>query len=207
MLFHAARYCVWEGSVAMAVSRLIPLSASGFAALLLPVLLALGGCASPDDGETKTYYPEKGPYGTYNPAPGGDRETVFGSGGLDILGSGKKKTDEGTGGGGIGVNSYLWRATLDTISFMPLASADPFGGVIITDWYTPQQTPNERLKVTVYILDRALRADGLRVSVFRQVHDDKGWTDKPTATDTAVNIENAILQRAREFRMETEAQR
>src|SRR3546814_13252209 len=81
---------------------------------------------------------------------------------------------------------------------MPLASADPFGGVIITDWYTPQQTPNERLKVTVYILDRALRADGLRVSVFRQIHDDKGWTDKPTATDTAVNIENAILQRARE---------
>ena len=77
----------------------------------------------------------------------------------------------------LGVNTYLWRATLDTLSTLPLVSADPFGGVIITDWYTPQQTPNERLKVTVYILDRALRADGLRVSVFRQIHDDKGWTD------------------------------
>jgi len=170
------------------------------------LLLGLGGCTSPGDGETQTYYPQKNQYGTYDPAPAGERSTVFGDGGVSILGGGKKK-DEGGSGGGIGVNSYLWRATLDTIAFMPLASADPFGGVVITDWYTPPQTPNERLKVTVYILDRALRADGLRVSVFRQVHDDKGWVDKPTASDTATNMENAILQRAREFRMETEAKR
>src|SRR3546814_471878 len=186
MLSHA-RYCVWEGSATMAVSRLISLPVSGLAVLLLPVMLSLGGCASPDDGETKTYYPEKGPYGTYNPAPSSERDSVFGGGGLDIFGSNKKKPEEGGGGSGIGVNSYLWRATLDTISFMPLASADPFGGVIITDWYTPQQTPNERLKVTVYILDRALRADGLRVRVFRQNNADKGWPYKPTATTHPAN--------------------
>src|SRR3546814_7107464 len=77
MLSHA-RYCVWEGSATMAVSRLISLPVSGLAVLLLPVMLSLGGCASPDDGETKTYYPEKGPYGTYNPAPSSERDSVFG---------------------------------------------------------------------------------------------------------------------------------
>jgi hypothetical protein len=179
---------------------------------LIAILLAfaglplLAGCASPDDGQTQTYYPEKGPSGTYNPAPGGQSQGVFGPGGLNIIGGGNKKQDEG-GAGGIGVNSYLWRATLDTMSFMPLVSADPFGGVIITDWYTPPQTPAERFKVTVYILDRALRADGLRVGVFRQVRQGDGWVDQPAAQATAITMENAILQRAREFRMESEARR
>lgn len=168
-------------------------------------LLGLGGCA-PGDGETQTYYPEKNQYGTYDPAPQGNRQGVFGGDGLAIFGGGnKKKTEEG--GSGIGVNSFLWRATLDTISFMPLASADPFGGVIITDWYSPPQTPAERFKVTVYILDRALRADGLRVSVFRQARQGDDWVDQATAPATATNMENAILQRAREFRMEAEARR
>ena len=72
------------------------------------------------------------------------------------------------GGRTLGVNSYLWHATLDTLSFMPLSSADPFGGVVITDWYSAPEAPNERMKVTVYILDRSLRADGLKVAVFRQ---------------------------------------
>ena len=76
---------------------------------------------------------------------------------------------ESTGGKvTLGVNSYLWHASLDTLSFMPLASADPFGGVIITDWYSAPDAPNERLKVTIYILDRSLRADGLKIAVFRQ---------------------------------------
>ena len=66
------------------------------------------------------------------------------------------------------MNAYLWRASLDTINFIPLVSADPFGGVIITDWYTPAETPNERMKVQITILDRELRADGVRVSVFKQ---------------------------------------
>lgn len=168
------------------------------------VLATLGGCA-PGDGETQTYYPEKNQYGTYDPAPQGARPSVFGSEGLSLFGGGQKKPEDQ--GGGIGVNSFLWRATLDTISFMPLASADPFGGVIITDWYSPPQTPEERFKVTVYILDRALRADGLRVSVFRQGRQGDGWVDQATAPATATNMENAILQRAREFRMEAEARR
>ena len=84
-----------------------------------------------------------------------ERGTVFGEGGL--FGSDKQGAD--TGATGVGVNSLLWRASLDTISFMPLVSADPFGGVIITDWYTPPQTPDERFKVNIYILGRALRAD------------------------------------------------
>src|ERR1700744_3663982 len=76
----------------------------------------------------------------------------------------------------LGVNSYLWHASLDTLSFIPLASADPFGGVIITDWYVAPNAPNERLKVTIYILDRNLRADGLKVVVFRQTRAGAAWS-------------------------------
>lgn len=174
--------------------------------LVFAMLLAvLSACTSPGDG-TQTYYPEKDSMGNYNPAPTGDRQSVFGGGGLNILGGDKKKEDPGSGSG-IGVNSYLWRASLDTVSFMPLTSADPFGGVIITDWYVPPQTPGERFKVTVYILDRSLRADGLRVGVFRQVRQGDAWVDQPAAPNTATTMENAILQRAREFRMEAEARR
>ena len=102
----------------------------------------------------------------------------------------------------LGVNSYLWHATLDTLRFMPLASADPFGGVIITDWYTAPQDPNERLKVTIYILDRKLRADGIKLAVFRQTKTAAGtWADAPTNPDTANKLEDAILTRARELRL------
>ena len=170
------------------------------------VIVSLAGCSAPGDNETQTYFPEKNQYGTYDPAPSAGRQSVFGSGGLNILGGGDKKKEDG-GSGGIGVNSFLWRATLDTVSFMPLISADPFGGVIITDWYTPPQTPTERFKVNVYILDRALRADGIRVAVFRQVRQGDNWADQAAAPNTAISMENAILQRAREFRMEAEARR
>ena len=90
--------------------------------------------------------------------------SLFGPGGL----FGAKPKETANFGTGVAVNAYLWRASLDTISFMPLVSADPFGGVIITDWYTPAETPNERFKVNIYILGRDLRADGVRASVFRQ---------------------------------------
>ncbi len=94
----------------------------------------------------------------------------------------------------IGVNSFLWRASLDTLKFMPLASADPFGGVIITDWYSDPTTPNERFKATVYILDTRLRADALNVSMFRQVRGANGWHDATVDPDTEIQIENAILR-------------
>lgn len=104
----------------------------------------------------------------------------------------------------IGVNSYLWRASLDTLSFIPLTSADPWGGVIITDWYTSPEKPDERFKVTVYILDTRLRADGLNVAVFKQVKDAAGaWVDSATAAQTETDLENAILTRARQLRLST----
>jgi hypothetical protein len=103
----------------------------------------------------------------------------------------------------LGVNSYLWHATLDTLAFMPLASADPFGGVVITDWYVAPNAPDERLKVTIYILDRALRADGLKVVVFRQTRSGAAWSDAQPSADTAHKLEDAILTRARELRLAT----
>jgi hypothetical protein len=89
------------------------------------------------------------------------------------------------------------------MSFMPLSSADPFGGVIVTDWYVTPESPNERFKVQIYILDRQLRADGLRVSVFRQVRDAYGdWSAAPVLPETAAQLENAILTRARQLRID-----
>jgi hypothetical protein len=119
-----------------------------------------------------------------------------------------KKGSGGGGGGpnGVGVNSYLWRATLDTVSFIPLASADPFGGVIITDWYSPPDQPGERFKVNIFILGRELRADGVRASVFRQKRDPNGqWTDAAVDQKTGTDLENAILTRARQMRLSTAA--
>jgi hypothetical protein len=131
-----------------------------------------------------------------------DPESIFGPGGLSIGGTEKPGDAEASGAAGIGVNSFLWRASLDTVSFMPLVSADPFGGVIITDWYSPPQSPNERFKVNVYILGRALRADGIRASVFRQqLNEGAGWIDAPVAANTATDLENAILTRARQMRI------
>jgi hypothetical protein len=98
------------------------------------------------------------------------------------------------------VNAYLWRGALDTLSFMPLASADPFGGVIITDWYSPPTTNGERFKAQAYILGRQLRTDGVRISIFRQVRDGGQWVDAPVSPSTASDIENKVLARARELR-------
>ena len=104
--------------------------------------------------------------------------------------------------GAIGVNGFLWRASLDTLAFMPLASADPYGGVIVTDWYTNPEKPDERFKATVYILDTRLRADGLNVTIFKQVKDASGtWSDSAATEQTATDIENAILTRARQLRL------
>jgi hypothetical protein len=109
----------------------------------------------------------------------------------------------GTGsGGGIGVNSYLWRASLDTLAFIPLATADPFGGVIISDWYVPPDVRDERFKVSVFILDRQLRADGIRATVFKQtLSPQNGWIDAAVGQNVPIELENAILTRAREIRV------
>ncbi len=105
---------------------------------------------------------------------------------------------------GIGVNSFFWRGALETLNFMPLASADPYGGVIITGWHSDPSALNERFKATVYILDTRLRADGLKVAVFKEVQNDKGqWVTGTVDPDTEIQIENSILTRARELRIRT----
>jgi len=100
----------------------------------------------------------------------------------------------------IGVNAYLWRASLDTLSFAPLATSDSNGGVIATEWYVNPQNPNERAKVTVTILDRDLRADALRVTAARQILQNGQWVDAPVTAATVQRLEEIILTRARDLR-------
>ncbi len=165
----------------------------------------LAGCGGDPDNvkEIKTGSDGgRGKYDIYSGVGGGKQEngSLFGPGGL----FGSKDKGKGNGDGtGVAVNAYLWRASLDTINFIPLVSADPFGGVIITDWYTPAEQPNERMKVQITILDRELRADGVRVAVFKQQAGGKGggWVDAQVDPRTNIDIENAILTRARQLRI------
>jgi len=171
----------------MAVSRIASLLVG------LGAVAFVGACS----GKVEYNYP--------TPVPGGDKwapadqvnnQGVLGDGGL--FGSSRRPEEQG---GGIGVNALLWRSSLETIAFMPVASADPFGGVILTDWFTPAETPNERFKLNLYIVGRELRADGVRVSVFRQRREGaNNWVDAPVDAQTGVGIENAILTRARQIR-------
>ena len=104
----------------------------------------------------------------------------------------------------IGVNSFLWRDSLDTIEFMPLASADPFGGVILTEWYANPEAPGEQFKITIYILDTRLRADAIKVNLAKQVFDSAlGWRSVEPDPGTALQLENAILTRARQLKIAT----
>lgn len=140
--------------------------------------------------------------GDDNRAEGQSRLASEGGVGVNLFGGGKD--DDDAAPAQIGVNSFLWRASLDTLNFMPLVSEDPYGGVIITDWYADPQTPGERFKATVYILDSRLRADALNVSIFRQTRAANGaWSDATVNADTALQIENAILTRARQLRLST----
>jgi hypothetical protein len=165
---------------------------------MLGVTLLLGACNGvkpeakfPDPDEEKRYR-----YGS----------VLGGEGGFTLLGP-RRADANAQDAQGIGVNSYLWRASLDTLAFMPIVSADPFGGVILTDWYSPPETPNERFKVNLYILDRQLRADGIRVSVFRQQRGNAGpgaagdWRDAGVNTETANRLEDTVLTRARQLRI------
>ncbi len=100
----------------------------------------------------------------------------------------------------IGVNAYLWRASLETLSFAPLATSDSNGGVIVTEWYSNPQNPAERAKVTVAILDRDLRADALRVTASRQTLQNGQWIEAPVTAATVQRLEEIILTRARDLR-------
>jgi len=103
----------------------------------------------------------------------------------------------------IGVNAYLWRATLETLSFMPLVQTDSNGGVVVTDWYANPRNPNERMKLTVSILDQDLRADALRIAASRQVSQSGNWVDAPVQAATVQKLEDIILTKARDLRRQT----
>ena len=171
-------------------------------ALAISSILAIGlaACEASTDSSVVDKAGKSTPGGKLDPDGG-----IFGPGGITLFGDSKKGRAGAGGDGsstGIGVNSYLWRGALDTISFMPLVSADPFGGVIITDWYQPPETPGERVKVHILILDRELRADGVRASVFRQKFaNNGGWVDQPVDPKTLTDLENTILTRARQLRI------
>jgi len=117
-----------------------------------------------------------------------------------LFGYGNKNAEDTN----IGVNSYLWRATLDTLSILPKKSTDPFGGTVLTEWYVPENTKDQRLKVEVTIIGRQLRAGALRVSVFRQEKVGQEWQDRFVSPDTIDQFEETILTRAREIRVAEE---
>ncbi len=168
------------------------------APLSLSAMLVIAGCSGGSklrgvaDDEYQDYRTKGGEQGKLL----GDQGLVFG------IGKGAAKPDE-AGSGALGVNAYLWRGALDTLAFMPLASADPFGGVIITDWYEPPAGQGERFKATAYILGRQLRADGVKVSIFRQTINNGRWVDASVSPVTTSEIENKVLARARELRAQT----
>lgn len=166
--------------------------------LYLPVFLALCACGTldrKDDYETDSVRKARYENGS----------VVSDHGGILLFGD-REDNAQKAANTGIGVNAYLWRAALDTLSFMPIVSADPFGGTIITDWYAPPSTPNERVKLNVTILGRELRADGLRVNVFKQQRTASGWVDAQTNIATAGSVEDSILTRARQLRVRQLAQ-
>lgn len=161
-------------------------------ALVAGVALAVAGCAERQYPLTNTT--RKGGEGISQKGavpPVGERRAFTNTAGENL------RT------GQVGVNGYLWRAALDTVSFMPLASADPYGGVIITDWYTPPETPDERFKVNVLVRGSELKSDGVKVNVFRQKKGADGdWSDARIDQNTQVDMENIILSQARVLRNE-----
>jgi hypothetical protein len=162
---------------------------------LIGAMIVLGGCSA--DVQTPERYASSDKqdrdYRTYGTFHGGDGFTLWSS---------AEEEENGSGfGGGLAINPFLWRAALEATNFMPLAQTDPVGGVIISDWYSPPETPDERFKLTVYVLDRELRADAVKVSVFRQMREADGWRDAAVDPATAGRIEDNILTLARELRV------
>lgn len=161
--------------------------------MLFAALFALSAC---EGIETKAEYPTR-QQGDAD-AVYGEREGLFGKGGLGLFGS-KKENQAATAG--ITVNAYLWRAALDTVSFMPVANADPFGGTILTDWYEAPGVKGERIKANIFIMGRTLRTDALKVTLFRQVLKGNQWREAAIDPKTVTAMEDAILTRARQLRV------
>ena len=177
-------------------------------ATLLLSLFHTTGCSVLDDAEIERAPPNEDPQmmreRERREALGNvDEESFVKQIFQDITGLGDKKESTG-GGGGIGVNTFLWRASLDTLSFMPLASADPFGGVIITDWYSTSDKSKEKYKIVAYILDKNLRVDGIKVSVFKKLKNENDeWVDSKPSSLLQNKVEGAILTKARKYKIQT----
>lgn len=170
---------------------------------LIAVAILLGGCGSLDldvresaserntgvrDQEVTSAIRQNNEPGLFG---GEDGFSLFGGGDEEAKGAGVE----------LPVNRYLWRGTLDTLSFLPLTSTDPYGGVIVTDWGAAPDSPGERFKVTAYITSAALKPQSLNVVVNRQTKAANGsWVSAPVAADTARSLEDAILTRARQLR-------
>ena len=186
-------------------SRLPGFTVPGLALPALAIALIIAGCSG-NDLETEAKYPTGADRSQVKDDIYAEPKSIFGQDGLALL-KDKSSREDGAGvtggltGGGIGVNGYLWRATLDTVSFMPIANVDPFGGVIITDWHTPPETKGERYKINAFILDRQLKANGIRIKAFKQVKRNGQWENADTANDMATKLEDAVLTRARQLRV------
>jgi hypothetical protein len=162
--------------------------------LPLGILALLGACTSAPERKREIKKPE---------IPQNKRErrderigSLFGE---PLFSTAPKKNES------VGINSYLWKATLDALAFLPKHSTDPFGGTVITEWYSPIETPKERLKIEVVILGRELKSDAIKVSLFRQKKDTKNeWVDQGVDPKTVTHLEDAILTRARELRLAEE---
>jgi hypothetical protein len=168
---------------------------TGRAGLLLLGALALAGCES--SGSTRAYTGTVnnpgGPKATESYRPGGPRSDF-------VQGS-----ESAQRAASVQVNRFAWRASLDTISFMPLASSDPYGGAIATDWYVSRANANERLRVNILVGGPELRGDTVRVTVFRQERrGGRGdWANVTVDPGVAQNLESVIIQRARELSQRT----
>lgn len=163
--------------------------------LALLITLSVAGCAGV---EKKAQYPTGlDRDGLDDGDIYSEKESIFGPGGLSILG----RDDDKPSGDAITVNSYLWRASLDTVSFMPLSNVDPFGGVILTDWYNDPATPDERYKLNVFVIGSQLRSDAVNVSAFQQKKRSGKWVDVAVDPTIATKIEDTILTRARQIRV------
>jgi muconolactone delta-isomerase len=167
--------------------------------LILPLLLAVAACG----GENQRMV-RNDEYGDWR--GGAVRQRPLGtSAGIVVFGVDKEREERqaAAAGAGLSVNAYLWRAALDTLSFMPLASADPFGGTIITDWHSPPAAQGERFRAQAYVMGRQLRSDGVRVQIFRQVLERGQWVDSPVSAATNSEMEDKVLARARELRSQS----
>lgn len=165
--------------------------------LLIPVLTACGG--------ENTRQVRNDEYGDYRNSQVRNRPQGASSG-IVVFGVDRERQAReanAVAGTGLSVNAFLWRATLDTLAFMPLASADPFGGTIITDWYSPAAADGERFRAQAYVMGRQLRSDAVKVQVFRQVLTRGQWVDAPVSSSTNSELEDKVLTRARELRSQS----